>query len=112
MPLIKGQTVTLYNRVQTGVDGFKHPIYDEIPVNVENVLICPVSTDDIVTETQMQGKRQEYELCIPKNDDHTWEDRKVGFFGGLWKTFGFVQEWPAENTPGHWNRKVKVKRYG
>lgn len=112
MNLIKGTTVVLYDRIQTGVDGFNASVYQETPVTVENILICPVNTDDIVTDIQMQGKRQEYELCIPKKDTHIWEDRKVGFFGSLWQTFGFVQTWPEENTPGPWNRKIKVKRYG
>lgn len=112
MQLIQGTEVVLYDRVQTGVDGFNAPVYDEIPVTVENVLICPVTTTDIVAEDQMQGKKQEYEICIPKKDNHIWEDRKVEFSGSLWQTFGFVQTWQAENTPGPWNRKIKVKRYG
>lgn len=113
MQLIKGTQITLYEKVRTGEDAFKAPIYDEIPVTVENILICPSNTDDIVTDTQMEGKKQEYELCIPKSDDHIWEDRRVLLPGlGMFQTFGFIQTWMIENTPGPWNRKIKVKRYG
>lgn len=112
MAKIKGIPVTLHDRVQTGVDDFKAPIYAETQVTVENVLVCPVSTQDITTDFQLYGKRLEYELCIPKGDDHSWENRVVAFFGVKWKTFGFPMEWIGENVPLDWNRKVKVERYG
>lgn len=113
MDLIKGTKITLYDRVQNGVDGFNAPIYEETQVTVENILICPVMTDDIVTDTQMQGKQQEYELCIPKTDTNMWENRRVYIPGmGMFKTFGFLQSWMPENTPGPWNRKIKAKRFG
>lgn len=112
MGLIKGIPITLYDRVQTGVDAFRAPIYEEIPVTVENVLVCPVGTQDITDDFQMNGKSQEYELCIPKKDANIWEGRVVEFFGVKWKAFGFTTEWIGQNTPLDWNRKVKVRRYG
>lgn len=110
--LIKGMDITLYARTQTGADAFNRPIYEESPVEVKNVLVSPVSTDGIVDDQQMKGKRQEYELCIPKDDTNVWEDRTVEFFGRKWRTFGFIQEWIPENVPLDWNRKIRVKRYG
>lgn len=112
MAHLKGITVKLYEKVRTGIDAFRAPIYTEMPVEVENVLVCPVSTDDIVADLQLYGKHAVYELCIPKGDDHTWEDRTVEFFGQKWRTFGFPQQWIAENVPLDWNLKVKVERYG
>lgn len=110
--LIKGITITLYDRVQIGTDDFNAPIYEETPVEVANVLVCPVDTADIVGDIQLEGKKQEYELCIPKKNANVWEDRVVEFFGHKWKTIGFPQEWIEENVPLDWNRKVKVERYG
>lgn len=110
--LIKGITVVLYEDAQTGVDAFRAPIFEEIPVEVGNVLVCPVSAEDIVSDIQMYGKKSVYELCIPKGDTHIWEDRKVGFFGHVWKTFGFPQQWIEENVPLDWNMKIRVERYG
>lgn len=112
MGLIKGIPVILYDRVQTGVDAFRAPIYAETPVTVENVLVCPVSTQDITTDFQLYGKRAEYELCIPKEDTHTWEDRVVEFYGAKWRVFGIPLAWIGRNLPLAWNRKVKVERYG
>lgn len=98
--------------MQSGVDGFNNPVYTETPVEVENVLVTPVNTTEIVDNIQLNGKRQEYELCIPKGDNHIWEDRIVEFFGQKWRTFGIPLEYIEENLPLSWNKKVKVKRYG
>lgn len=110
--LIKGITVTLYERTQTGKDAFNAPVYDETPVSVENVLVSPVASAEIVNDLQLYGKRAEYELCIPKGDTHVWDDRTVEFFGSTWRTFGFSMLLIDDMVPLDWNRKVKVARYG
>lgn len=110
--LIQGITVLLYEPTQTGTDSFNHPVYTEQPVAVENVLVCPVGTDDLTDETQLYGKKAEYELCIPKGDTHDWQDKRVEFFGQMWRTFGLPLKWIKENVPLDWNMKIKVERYG
>lgn len=112
MALLKGKTIILYDAVQTGTDAFKAPIFKETPVDVENVLICPASTEAITDGIQVYGKHAVYELCIPKEDTHNWENRTVEFFGSKWRTFGIPLEWIEENIPLPWNRKIKVERYG
>lgn len=109
---IQGMTVILYDRVKTGTDAFHAPVYAENPTEVKNVLVCPVSTEDIITDFQLYGKRAEYELCIPKGDTHVWENRTVEFFGKKWRTFGIPQEWMERRVPLPWNKRVKVERYG
>ena len=110
--LIKGITVKLWEKTVIGEDAFKHPIYSETPVDVENVLVLPASSDDIVSDQQLYGKKAVYELSIPKGDTHTWEDRTVEFFGQKWQTFGFRQQYITENVPLDWDRKIRVERYG
>ena len=110
--LIKGTTILLYERTQTGVDAFNCPVYTENPVEVKNVLICPANTEDVVGDTQLYGKHAVYELCIPKDDAHVWEDCTVEFYGEKWRTFGIPQQWISENLSLDWNLKVKVERYG
>ena len=112
MALLTGITILLHEKARTGTDAFNAPVYTETAVEVSNVLICPVSTEDIVTAQQLYGKRAVYELCIPKEDTHDWENRTVEFYGKKWKTFGIPLEWMEHLTPGPWNRKVKVERYG
>lgn len=112
MALLQGQTITLIDRIQNGVDAFNAPVFMENPVPVDNILICPASTEAIAEDLELWGKRAVYELLIPKGDTHSWEDREVEFFGHRWKTFGFVLQWPEHMTPGAWCKKVKVERYG
>ena len=117
MALLQGQTITLIDLVQIGVDDFNAPVFQEVPVAVDNILICPVSTDSVAGESaaevlELWGKRAVYDLLIPKGDNHIWEDREVEFFGHRWKTFGFVLQWPEHLTPGAWCKKVKVERCG
>lgn len=110
--MIKGIPVILYVKKKTGVDGFNHPIYQEIRETVENVLVSPASTDDIASSQDLYGKKAVYTLAIPKGDSHIWEDCEVEFFGRMWHTFGFPIEGIEENIPLEWNKKVMVEQYG
>lgn len=112
MEMIKGMTVILLNKVQVGTDGFNHPIYDYEELEVEDVLVAPASSDDIVTAQDLTGKKAVYTLGIPKGDTHDWTDAKVKFFGQEWKTFGIPLEGIEENIPLRWHKKVMVERYG
>lgn len=112
MGLIRGTKITLLDRVETGMDAFNAPVYAETPVEVDNILICPASTEDVTEDFQMYGKRAVYELHIPKEDSHIWEDRVVEFYGQKWRTFGKLLIWMESLAPGTWNRKIKVERYG
>ena len=48
---LRGITIKLYEKTKTGEDAFGKPIYKEEPVEVENVLVAPASTDDIANNT-------------------------------------------------------------
>lgn len=110
--MIKGISVILYIKQQTGVDAFNRPVYKELPEIVENVLVAPSSSDEIVNSQELHGKKAVYTLAIPKGDVHNWEDSVVEFFGKKWKTFGFPTEGIEENIPLSWNKKVMVEVYG
>lgn len=111
MARIKGITVTLYERVKTGEDDFHRAIYEEIPVEVHNVLVAPASSDDITDQLNLTGKKAVYTLAISKGDTHEWTDRKVKFFGETWRVFTIPTMGIPENIPLDWNRKVMVERY-
>ncbi len=108
---MRGITVTLHNRVQTGTDAFNRPIYEESTTAVDNVLIGEPSTEDIVNEMNLSGKRLAYTLAIPKGDDHEWKDAVVEFFGERFRTFGAPTQGIDHLIPLQWNMKVKVERY-
>lgn len=107
-----GISIILYNKVQTGIDGFNRPIYTEVPETIENVLIGEPTTDQVIDEINLSGKRLAYTLAIPKGDSHEWTDRKVEFFGEVFRTFGKPTQGIDHLIPLNWNKKVKVERYG
>ena len=111
MAFLQGMTVTLYDRVQTGVDGLNRPVYDQVPVQVDNVLAYPLGTGDITADTDLSGKHIRYALCIPKEDDHAWHGTDVEFFGERWHTVGVPEIWLPDLTPLGWNKRVTVERY-
>lgn len=112
MALIKGMTILLYKKEQAGTDGFNRPIYREIPIEVENVLVAPESAGAVTDGTNLNGKREACMLAIPKGDANEWDDRTVEFFGKRWKTAGPAQEGIEGLIPLGWNKKVRVERYG
>lgn len=77
--MIKGITVILLDQVQTGVDGFNHPVYAESETPVKDVLVYPATSEDVISELNLSGKHLEYYLCVPKGDNHEWTDRTVRF---------------------------------
>jgi hypothetical protein len=112
MAKIKGITVILIENDEIGKDPFGKPIYQDVEVEVSNVLVSPTSSDDIVNQLTLTGKKAIYTLAIPKTDTHDWEDKEVKFFGQRWRTFGIPLEGMEEIIPLDWNKKVMVERYG
>ena len=112
MGMIKGITVILYENVTIGEDPFNAPIYGETKTLVDNVLVSPASSDDVISAQDLYGKKAIYTLAIPKGDKHNWEDSKVQFFNQTWKSFGIPLEGIENLIPLEWNKKVMVERYG
>ena len=108
---MRGVTITLYNKVQTGVDAFNRPVYEDVATTVDNVLIGEPTTEDIINELNLTGKHLAYTLAIPKGDTHEWNDRKVEFFGEVFHTYGKPTQGIEHLIPLSWNKKVKVERY-
>ena len=98
--MIKGMPVKLYERLLSGTDEFDHPVYTETPVIVENVLVAPASTTEILDTLNLTGKKAVYNIAIPKGDSHTWQDCRVDFFGQSWRVIGLPQQGIDENIPG------------
>lgn len=112
--VLKGITVNLITKEQTGTDAFNRPIVQDVTTPVDNVLVAPLSQtgEEILSELSLNGKKAKYQLAIPKGDTHNWEDAEVEFFGERWKTIGFPTEGIESLIPLDWNRKVLVQRVG
>lgn len=108
---MRGVSVNLIQRTSTGTDILGNQVWSEDPVTVENVLVGQPTTDDIVTTTQIHGKRLEYWIGIPKGDEHNWENALVEFFGQRFETFGHVEKGIDALVPTAWNAKIRCARY-
>ena len=108
---MKGITVILYEETKTGEDPFGAPVLETQPVEVENVLVAPTASEDQVTELNLYGKKSVYTLAIPKGDTHDWKNKKVEFFGQVFRTFDDPVKGIDTLIPLDWNTKVKVERY-
>lgn len=107
-----GITVTLYDRTETGKDALNHPIYEEIPVSVDNVLVAPMTDTEVLETYNLTGRRAQYQLGIPKGDTHEWTaGKKVRFFNQDWRIIAFPTQGIDKLIPLKWNKKVKVEAY-
>lgn len=112
---MRGITVTLVEKTQTGVDDLNRPIYEDSYIDVDNVLVGEPTSDEIVNTMSLYGKQVKYMLAIPKGDTNKWTDTEVILpspFDGKYKTIGYPTAGIEENIPLSWNKKVKLERYG
>ncbi len=107
-----GITVILHDRTQTGTDALNAPIYTETETAVENVLVAPMSDEEMLEAYNLTGRRARYQLGIPKGDTHDWSaGKKVTFFGKDWRVIGYPTKGIDKLIPLSWNMKVRVEDY-
>ena len=111
MGRLRGRTVILYDKVETGIDPFGRSVYEDVPIEVENVLIGNPTPQEVIDTLNLTGKRAAYTLGIPKGDTNVWTDRKVEFFGEVFHTFGVPAKGQDELIPLDWAQNVMVERY-
>lgn len=80
------------------IQGINITLYGDENTNVSNVLIGEPSAD---------GKT--FTLGIPKGDSNEWADRKIGFFGRIFRSIGFPAQGIEANIPLSWHKKVQVE---
>lgn len=110
--MLRGITVTLYDRTEAGVDAFNKTIYTETAVPVDNVLVAPISGTEVLETYNLTGRMAKYQLGIPKGDTNDWSaGKKVSFFDQDWRIIGAPTEGIEDMIPLSWNKKVQVERY-
>lgn len=109
---MRGITVILYDRTETGKDALNKPIYTETAVQVDNVLVAPSASMEVLEPTNLDGRRGDYTMAIPKGDTNDWSaGKKVSFFGQDWRIIEMPEEGIEWLIPLSWNKKVRVERY-
>ena len=109
--MIKGIPVALINKVKTGEDDFGHPVYTEVRTTVDNVLVSPSESQDVIDQLNLTGRKAVYTLGIPKGDSNIWEDQDVEFFNERFHVFTIQTKGIESMIPLKWNSKVMVERY-
>ena len=109
---MKGMTVGLVVKTQTGTDPFGAPIYSETIEDINDVLVGQPSSEDVLSTLDLTGKRIAFVLGIPKGDTHIWEDTDVIIWGERFRTIGYPETGIQANIPLRWGQNVKVERYG
>lgn len=110
MALIKGIQVKLFKKVLDSYDQFNAPVFNEVEVIVDNVLVEPLSSEEIINEMSLYGRKADYRLHIPKGDTNDWENVKVEFYGETFQTYGLPIQYIEGLTPLEWDKKVKCGR--
>lgn len=108
---MKGETVILIKKTQTGNDPFGAAIYSEEEILVRNVIVGSPNTTDVATDLNLLGKKLTFVLGIPKGDTNNWKDTDVIIRGEKYRTYGFPLTQTEANVPGRWNTQVKVEKY-
>lgn len=109
--MLKGTTVQIAVKTQTGVDPFGAPIYSTTYEDVPDVLVGQPTTDDITSSVNLFGKKVEYMLGIPKGDTHNWVDADIIIWGQHYQSFGYPITGEQENIPLRWGQNVRVTRF-
>lgn len=108
---MKGTTIKLLVKTQTGTDPFGAPIYSTVWEDIPDVLVGTPTTDDIKTSVELYGKKIEYILGIPKGDTHNWIDADIIIWSQRYKSFGYPMTGEPENIPLRWGQNVRVTRF-
>ena len=106
---MRGITVSLAVKTAGAPDPLGAPTWTTAWADVENVLVAPVSSEDLLETYNLYGKRAAYTLAIPKGDAHVWEDTEVRFFGRTFRTIGVPIGGIDALIPLSWNQKVQVE---
>ena len=109
---MRGVTVKLKVKTETGTDSLGMPTYSEDWVNVDDVLVGEPSSADVENNLTMYGKRTKYTLAIPKGDANYWEDTEVELPAPWSQTFATIGRSTIgieANVPTRWNRKVHLE---
>lgn len=111
MSLLHGVPIQYVHRKKVSEDEWHQPIFGEEYETIDNVLVAPVSQMGIPEQEDLQKKKKQKMLGIPKGDNHDWKDCVVLIDGERYESVGFPEEGIEDLVPGPWHKKVKVQLY-
>ena len=107
--LIAGEAVTV--RTPTiGYDEHMEVVESWSARPVENVVVTPGATSDVLDSTRPDGTRVAFTLGFPKTFTASLRGCRVLVRGIECAVIGDPQPYAADNTPGPWNYTAEVER--
>lgn len=107
--MIRGETVQVVRRVETGRDRFNAPVWDDEVETVTDVLVAPGPRTDVDASTRPDGVRVQWSLHFPKSYTKPLRGCRVAVRGGEpMPVIGDPAPYTMENTPGRWHMPVEL----
>ena len=108
--LLEGETVVVIHRAEVGRGAGNTPIYTEVEEAVDDVLVSPASTSDVIESNRPDGTELVYRLDFPKTWTRSLRGCRVRVRGEEFHVAGDPRPFLGSLTPGRWNRPVNVER--
>lgn len=108
--MIRGETVVVERRVETGRDPGNNPVYEWVPEQVTGVLVAPGARADVDASIRPDGKRIRWNLHFPKGYPATLAGARISVRGqDARPVVGDPQHYTEANTPGRWSMPVELE---
>lgn len=105
---MRGETVYVEDVLETGADPFGNPLFERFERAVDNVLVAPGDTEDVIESNRPDGAEVRYTCYFPKTFDEVLENRRVKVRGEWLDVIGSPDHFDKLNCPTDWWEVVKV----
>lgn len=107
---MKGETVVVLRREQTGTDAFNEPVYEWTETAVEDVLTSPGPRSDLDDSNRPDGVLVAWTCHFPKAFTGSLRGAQIKVRADVPRAvIGDPQPYMDANTPGRWNRPVELE---
>lgn len=109
--LLTGETVVVERRQEVGRDPGNAPIYEWVPETVDDVLVTPGASTDVIESNRPEGVEVGWTLGFPRGYPATLRGARVSVRGQEpAPVIGDPQHLTDANTPGRWTMPVEIER--
>lgn len=107
---MKGESVTVISRVETGRDPGNAPIYGDVETIVDDVLVAPGPRSDVIESNRPEGVKIAWTLHFPKTFSGSLRGARISVRGQkALSVVGDPQPYTAANTPTRWWMPVELE---
>lgn len=105
-----GMAITFIKQVANGVDALNDPTYTTQNIEIDDVLIAPITEPSNAREAQaLEQSRDQVRVHIPKTSDADISDSTFVYDGKTFKVDSDSVRFMPENTPTRWHRYFRAE---